>query len=106
MEGVAVDEKPMVSNASLKGSVDFLLKEEGVAVDVKIRHAVSPASLLPCVVAKRTIESVGIKDNFNIKGHQVERKKLLLWHQQAEDARVDRTHKFHCGRLALNGLDP
>ena len=70
--------------------MDLLLKEKSISVYIKLLDPIVSQS-----GALTRVESMRIEDDFNVKRQQVERKKFLLWHQQADKTRVDRNEKLH-----------
>jgi hypothetical protein len=63
MERVAIKEETMVCDLCLKCSMNLLLKEERICVDVKFTDLIGAFT-----VRLTRIQCVRVKDNFNVEG--------------------------------------
>lgn len=90
MEWVAIKEETMVCDLCLKCSMNLLLKEERICVNIEFADLIGAST-----VRLTRVQCVRVKDNFNVKRKQIQWKKFLLRHQKTNKSWIYRHHELH-----------
>lgn len=89
VERVVVDEDTVLGDDSLHRSVQLLLEEECVRVDLKVADDVTSASTLDYAISSSSVECVRVHGELDLERHQAQWEEFLVWHKNTEDTRVN-----------------